>query len=53
MLDLLKHYSQEKGTGKYLIMPLLYTLITIDNHSSGYLGLAVQLYVRAYLGPHI
>ena len=24
----------------------------IDNHSSGYLGMAVQHCVRAYLGPH-
>ena len=27
-------------------------IATIDNHSTGYLGLAVQLYVRAYLGSH-
>ena len=25
---------------------------TIDNHSSGYLGMAVEHCVRAYLGPH-
>ena len=25
---------------------------TIDNHSSGYLGLAVELYVRIYLGSY-
>ena len=24
----------------------------VDNHSSGYLGMAVQHCVRAYLGPH-
>ena len=24
----------------------------IDNHSSGYLGMAVEHCVRAYLGPH-
>ena len=27
-------------------------LCHIDNHSSGYLGMAVQHCVRAYLGPH-
>ena len=26
--------------------------INIDNHSSGYLGMAVEHCVRAYLGPH-
>ena len=26
--------------------------VSIDNHSSGYLGMAVQHCVRAYLGPH-
>ena len=27
-------------------------IIIIDNHSSGYLGMAVEHCVRAYLGPH-
>ena len=28
------------------------TVKCIDNHSSGYLGMAVEHCVRAYLGPH-
>ena len=29
-----------------------YSKLAIDNHSSGYLGMAVQHCVRAYLGPY-
>ena len=33
-------------------LPATGTVIIIDNHSSGYLGMAVEHCVRAYLGPH-
>ena len=29
-----------------------YWIAVIDNHDSGYLGIAVQLYVQAYLGHY-
>ena len=36
----------------YKILANMCNLATIDNHSSGYLEMAVQHCVRAYLGPH-
>ena len=31
---------------------LLMFILLVDNHDSGYLGMAVQLYVQAYLGHY-